>query len=179
MEQPGFLWVFYSSVMPQVKALLCLTKLEIVPLLFYTGPDFGFTLELLQLIPITCRAKSNGMEKALDDSDLKSPQNGAAAQHWSHSKATLPLLGEAWRGKISLEQRLGLVWGMAQILRHHWRKCDGKNGFSSTGGAKSFHINDHQGFVLGADVPGTTETAPGSCKVYKKITLETAQIGII
>lgn len=32
----------------------------------------------------------------------------------------------------------------------------------------SFNINDRQGFVLGTDVPGTTKTAPGSCKVYKK-----------
>lgn len=68
---------------------------------------------------------------------------------------------------------------MAQILRHHRGRCDGKNEISAIGGAKSFHINDHQGFVLDADVPGTTETAPGSCKVYKKITLETVQIGII
>lgn len=36
------------------------------------------------------------------------------------------------------------------------------------GEAKPFNINDCQGFVLGTDVPGTTETAPGSCKVYKK-----------
>lgn len=75
---------------------------EMVPVLFYTGHNLGFPLELLHPIPITCRAKSNGMEKALGDSDPKSPQNGAAAQHWSHSKATLPSLGEAWRGKISL-----------------------------------------------------------------------------
>lgn len=76
----------------------------------------------------------------------------------------------------------GLAWFEA------WPRSSGtikedvmaKNEFSAIGGAKSFHINDHQGFVLGADVPGTTETAPGSCKVYKKkITLGTVQIGII
>lgn len=74
--------------MPQVWALLCMTKLEMGPVLFYTEPDLGFTLELLHLThlthdSITCRAKSNGMEEALDDSDPKSTQNAAAAQHWS------------------------------------------------------------------------------------------------
>jgi len=50
---------------------------------------------------------------------------------------------------------------------------------SLLGEPKSSNINDHQGFVLSTDVPGTTETAPGSCKLYKKITLKTVQIGII
>lgn len=47
------------------------------------------------------------------------------------------------------------------------------------GEPKSFNINDHQGFVLSTDMSGTTKKAPGSCKVYKKITLKTVQIGII
>lgn len=77
----GFLWVFYSSVMPLVWALLCMTKLEIVPVWFYTGPDLGFT-------PNSChlQATSNGKEKAFDDSDPKSLK-------WSSSSALEPLKG--------------------------------------------------------------------------------------
>lgn len=75
----GFAWPNWRWLLP------CFTQ----------DPILGFPQEPLHLIPITCRAKSSGMGKALDDSDLKSPQKGGAAQHWSHSKASVPSLGEA------------------------------------------------------------------------------------
>lgn len=122
------------------------------------------------------------MEQARNISDPESPQYGAAAWRCKAAKVTFPLGRElaisAWGIKSTLNRmgKLHLMHGTApwapsgRMARREWTPPRKPN---------YFNINGRQGFVLGADVPGTTKTAPGSCKGYKKITLKTVQIGII
>lgn len=134
----------------------------------------------MHLLLTIYRAKAYMMEKARNNSDPESPQNGAASLHYKDSSVTFPVRRE-WSFQLGKKKEPG------QASSDAWHRSMGSIKQGITAGVDSllqreptsFNINDRQGFVLGTDVPGTTKTAPGSCKVYKKITLKTVQIGII
>lgn len=137
---------------------------------------FSFT-QILHLPPTICGAKANVMEKARNNLDPESPQKWSSISASEGFRGHFPITGRSLGGKKSAFNKMGRL-----SLSHGTgpRAPSSKAWWSPLlGEPKPFNINDCQGFVLGTDMPATTETAPGSCKVYKKITLKTVQIGII